>query len=610
MMKTIWSKYKWHILVLGTGFFLGWLFFHSPGQQNGLADETPESLGVHDHEDEAGTIWTCSMHPQIRQDQPGKCPICGMDLVPVSSLESESETLDPAEIQLTESAAKLADIQTWVVTRESPVKEIFLQGKVEADERRIAALTARFGGRIEKLHVSFTGEDVRKGQPLATIYSPELITAQRELLEAVSYKEVNPSLYNAARAKLKLWDLTDAQIDGIENNGEPQTYFDILSPISGTVTKRKVALGDYLKEGSELFEVTDLSHVWIMFDAYETDLPWIHEGDRVTYTIPSLPGKTFRGKVMYIDPFIDPATRVAKARVEHANPDLSLKPEMFVNGTAESSNAGNSKDLLVPKTSILWTGKRAVVYVKVPGREQPTFTYREIVLGPESGDYYVVAGGLTEGEEIATNGVFKIDAAAQLAGKPSMMNPEGGKPALAHDHSSMAGMDDQKSSEPVSMSPEPVTEEIDPAFREQLQEVYDAYIPMKNAFVASDPDEITAGAKKVKSALNNVDMELLQGDAHMHWMNDLKSMNASISTIAARQDLAAQRVAFAAFNDAFYDAIETFGLSDGTVYYQYCPMANGDQGAFWMSEIEEIRNPYFGDEMLSCGETRETFAFE
>ncbi|MGW8314129.1 MAG: efflux RND transporter periplasmic adaptor subunit [Bacteroidales bacterium] len=623
-MKTIWNKYKWYMLLLGAGILLGWVFFHSPGSQNEPAGDPQANLEVHEHEDETGTVWTCSMHPQIRQDQPGKCPICGMDLIPVSSIESNNGTTDPAEIPLSESAAKLADIQTWMVTRESPVKEIFLQGKVEADERRIAELTARFGGRIEKLYVSFTGENVRKGQPLATIYSPELITAQRELLEAVSYADVNPSLYNAARAKLKLWDLTEEQIDGIEEHGEPLTYFDILSPISGTVTKRNVALGDYLKEGSELFEVTDLSHVWIMFDAYESDLPWIREGDQVTYTIQSLPGKKFKGKVKYIDPLLDPATRVAKARVEQSNPDLSLKPEMFANGTVESSHAGNSKDILVPKTSILWTGKRAVVYVKVPGRDQPTFIYREIDLGPESGEYYVVAGGLAEGEEIAVNGVFKIDAAAQLAGKPSMMNPEGGKAALAHDHSAMAGMEVQKATDHNSMvddqnqkptihsgnSAEPVSEGIAPAFRKQLQNVYEAYILMKNAYVASDAAEIMTEARKVKSSLGSVDMELLQGDAHMKWMEYLNTMNSSISTIAGKQDLSAQRVAFATFNDAFYHAIETFGLAKDTVYYQYCPMANGDQGAFWLSEIKEIRNPYFGDEMLGCGETRETLAFE
>ena len=174
----------------------------------------------------------------------------------------------------------------------------------------------------------------------------------------------------------------------------------------------------------------------------------------------------------------------------------------------------------------------------------------------------------------------------------------------------MAGMEDHPPSQPANRPSEPVTEKIDPAFKDQLQEVYDAYIPMKNAFVASDAAEIMAGAKKVKSALGTVEMERLQGDAHMRWMNDLETMVRSISTIADRQELTTQREAFATFNDAFYNAIETFGLAKDTVYYQYCPMANGDEGAYWLSEMKEIRNPYFGDEMLGCGETRETLMFE
>ncbi|MBN1133243.1 MAG: efflux RND transporter periplasmic adaptor subunit [Bacteroidales bacterium] len=424
-IKNNWKNYRYHILVLGAGVFLGWLFFHSPDDKTKKETVNPAGNEVHDHNGEAETIWTCSMHPQIRQDKPGKCPICAMDLVPVASLESEDTGTHPDEIQLTESAARLADIQTVVVKKGTPEKLIYLQGKVRADERRISNLTARFGGRIEKLFVNFTGENVTKGQIMATIYSPELVTAQKELLEAVSYKDSRPSIYNAARAKLRLWDLTEEQIDGIENNGEPKSYFDILSPIAGTVTKRNIALGDYVREGSALFEVTDLTHVWIMFDAYESDLPWIKNGDQVSYMVQSFPGKKFRGKIDFIDPFIDPSTRIARVRIEQSNPSLSLKPGMFVNGMVESTLAGKSNDILIPKSSILWTGKRSVVYVKVPDRESPSFLYREITLGPEAGSFYLVAEGLEEGEEIAVNGVFKIDAAAQLEGKPSMMNPEG-----------------------------------------------------------------------------------------------------------------------------------------------------------------------------------------
>jgi len=621
----IWNNYRWLALVLGAGIFLGWLFFHSPGNRVDAGNETLTPQGDHAHSEEAGTIWTCSMHPQIRQDKPGKCPICGMDLIPVASLEPGDTQTHPDEIQLSESAAKLADIQTYVVRTGTPENEILLQGKVQADERRIAALTARFGGRIEKLFVSFTGEQVTRGQKLATIYSPELVTAQRELLEAASYKGTRPSIYQAARAKLRLWDLTEDQIDEIENAKNPETNFEILSPISGTVTKRNIALGDYIKEGSALFEVTDLTHIWIMFDAYESDLPWIRRGDRVSYTIQSLPGLTFRGSVAYIDPFIDPLTRVAKVRVEQSNPNLALKPEMFVNGQVESAFAGRSVDILIPKSSILWTGKRSIVYVKDPQRDQPSFQYREIELGPESGNFYVVAQGLREGEEIAVNGVFKIDAAAQLEGLPSMMNPSGGQVHVAPNHGSTDGSGDRmepgnasgnqsvnagQPSGNQSVNAGHPSGEVAPAFKEQLQNVYSAYILMKNAFVASDAKEVKTEAEKVQTRLLAVDMEGVTGDLHMKWMNLLGTLKSEVSNIINTGDLAEQRLAFAAFNDAFYNTLELFGLESGTVYYQYCPMANGDKGAFWLSEVNEIRNPYFGDEMLNCGETRETFEFK
>ncbi|HYW95523.1 MAG TPA: efflux RND transporter periplasmic adaptor subunit, partial [Bacteroidales bacterium] len=420
------------IIAVVAGLFFGWLFFHGNGDQAA----TSEKAAVTETPAEKATIWTCSMHPQVRLDHPGKCPICGMDLIPLEEAESEG-IVSPDEIAMSEDAMKIADIQTVEVQKGYPDKEISLLGKIKPDERNIAELTARFGGRIEKLLVNFTGQHVRKGERLAVIYSPELVTAQKELLEAMEYKESNPAFYQAARSKLKLWDLSDAQIEGIEKEGKPQNYFDVLSPISGTVTKRQVSMGDYVKTGSPLFEVIDLSDMWVMFEAYESDLPWITMHDRVNFTVQSLPGETFQGKVTYIDPFIDPQTRVANVRVEVSNSQGKLKPEMFANGVITSRLAGEGKDLMVPKTAVLWTGKRSVVYVKVPDRHQPTFLYREITLGPSAGDFYVVKKGLNEGEEIATNGVFKIDAAAQLAGKPSMMNPAGGESGAG----SMPGMD-------------------------------------------------------------------------------------------------------------------------------------------------------------------------
>jgi Cu(I)/Ag(I) efflux system membrane fusion protein len=608
IIKNIKENYRLVLGVLIVGIFLGWLIFH-PTKAERAAEVRIEGHEGHDHATEDPTTWTCSMHPQIKQDKPGKCPICAMDLIPLTTAQSSGDNIDPNEIVMTESAAKLADIQTMVVARGNPERFVHLQGKVHADERNIAKLTARFGGRLEKLYVNFTGQQVQKGEKLATIYSPDLVTAQQELIEAISFKESRPSFYNAARAKLKLWDLTDSQIDAIEEEGGPQLYFDVLSPISGTVMMRHVALGDYVKEGSALFQVTDLSKVWILFDAYESDLPWIKTGDHVELTIQSLPGKTYEGRVTYIDPFINPTTRIAKVRIELPNKELKLKPEMFANGLLHSKIAEFSDHLLIPKSSILWTGKRAVVYVSLPERDSPSFLYREITLGPEAGNFYVVSSGLMEGEVIAVNGVFKIDAAAQLEGKPSMMNPGGGKVSLGHDHGSMSSLELEDHSQHETSEMETGINEIDVEFKKQLQSVYDSYSIMKDAFVSSDADEVRKRAEDVKSSLQKVDMDLLSGEAHMTWMKYLAVLESEIVTISTNINISMQRISFAEFNDALYSSVKAFGLHHGKIYHQYCPMANGDKGAYWLSNIKEIENPYFGDEMLKCGETRETIEF-
>jgi len=557
------------------------------------------------------TTYTCSMHPQIRQNEPGDCPICGMDLVPLTTIDTGEET-DPNEIQMTQSAIKLAEVQTFIVKHGAPQKSIYLLGKVKPDERNIAAITARFGGRIEKLYINYKGQNVKKGQKLASIYSPDLNTAQRELIEALKYKESNPSFYKATRSKLKLWDLSEEQINTLELEGEPGIYFDILSPISGTVTRRDVAIGDYVKEGSSLFEVIDLSRVWIMFDAYETDLPWMRINDKIEFTLQSLPGKTYAAKVSYIDPFIDANTRVAQVRIEIRNPGLKFKPEMFVNGILQSNIAENSKELLIPKTSILWTGKRAVVYVKVPDRETPSFIYREIELGPEAGSFYVVAQGLNEGEEIASNGVFKIDASAQLAGKPSMMNPsaDGGKVSTGHNHGGTPMSDEEmeKMDTPTNESGK-ITEATPMDFKMQLGEVVNNYLLLKDAFVDSNEKDVEAAAQKTLDALGKVDMTLLKGDAHNQWMKLQKPIEDNLKGIIQMKGIEMKRSHFSIVSDKLSEVIKAFGIHNtetSELYIEFCPMAFDSKGAFWLSETKEIKNPYFGSAMLTCGEVKET----
>jgi len=586
-------NYKTIAIALVAGVLLGWLLF---GNAEGVKNSNNEATQTEHEHSEEQTTWTCSMHPQIKQDEPGDCPICGMDLIPQSSMGNDDDNINPDEIMMSESAAKLAEIQTTKVKREVPENTLFLQGKIKPDERNIAELTARFGGRIEKLFVNFTGQQVQKGEKLATIYSPEMITAQRELLEAMKFKESRPQLYRATRAKLKLWDLSNEQIDAIEQQGEPKNYFDVLSPISGTVMNRHVAKGDYIKVGNPLFRVVKLTNVWVLFDAYETDLPWIEIGDSVHIKINAIPGKAYKTTVSFIDPFIDPQTRTAKVRAELNNNDRKLKPEMFATGTFRSEIAINTKELMIPKTSVLWTGKRSVVYVKVPDRENPSFIYREIELGAEAGDNYVVADGLHEGEEIATNGVFKIDAAAQLEGKKSMMNSESGAMPAGHDHGAQES-EETHTIQAVSASLE---------FMKQLKSFYEAYLEMNEAFIESDAAKVSKTAKTAVTALENIEMGLLEGDAHMAWMDQLEILSPALKNIAKNNDLEKQRLEYATFNLTFYKSLKMFGLDNDTTYYQYCSMANGDEGAYWFSETKEIRNPYFGDMMLSCGETRDT----
>jgi Cu(I)/Ag(I) efflux system membrane fusion protein len=414
--KIISNKYIRGILLVLTGLLIGRIIFHRPNEEKAKQELTAE--------ENKKTIWTCAMHPQIRMDHPGKCPICGMDLIP---LVQNTAFVNPDAVVMTEEGIKLAEVQTSIVSRQKPVKMIQLYGKIQADERLVQTQPAHIPGRIEKLFVNFTGEEVRQGQSIAQIYSPELVIAQKELLEALKMKEMQPALLDAAREKLRQWKFTDSQIADIENSGAAKTVFDVYATVSGIVTNKSVNVGDYVSQGAPLYEIADLSHVWALFDAYETDLPWIRKGDRITFTLQSQPGKEFTGTVSFIDPVINPLTRVASVRIEIPNAGNVLKPDMFATGelTAHLATSGNS--LVIPQTSVLWTGTRSVVYVKLADAKEPSFVMREITLGPALSNSFVVQAGLKEGEEIVTNGTFSVDASAQIEGKPSMMNPMGGK---------------------------------------------------------------------------------------------------------------------------------------------------------------------------------------
>lgn len=367
-----------------------------------------------------------------------------------------------------------------------------------------------------------------------------------------------------------------------------QETFTVYADESGIVTNRRVAVGDYVKQGEPLFDLMNLHKVWVLFDAYEEDLSVISLGDRIAFTTPSVPGRTFQTRITFIDPVINPKTRVASLRTEVSNPNGLLKPEMFVTGIYQKK-ASSKAQLTVPKSAVLWTGNRSVVYVKLPDTTIPSFKFKEIELGEGLGNSYLVLEGLEPGEEVVTNGNFAIDAAAQLNNQVSMMNKD--VMAKGADH---------------SLHLPDYTEDAPIEFKQQLAQVSEAYLVLKDAFVATDSEQAKTAAGHVLDALSNTDMSLLKGDAHVYWMEQLEAMQAHAEKITSLTDVEEQRKQFDFLSEALIKAIKVFGITSNTYYVQHCPMAFDNEGADWLSNVEEIRNPYFGDKMMKCGTVKAT----
>jgi len=426
--KINFSIMKKNVLYIGLavigGLLAGYLIFGNNSNE-GLDDE-------HDHSQEmvSGEMWTCSMHPQIMQPEPGDCPICGMDLIPA---ESGADGLALGQFKMTKNAMALADIRTTTVgSGTSGDNTLKLSGTIVENEKAIATQASYFAGRIEKLFINFEGEEVRSGQQLATIYSPELVSAQQELITAASLKESQPALYQAVRNKLKLWKLTEKQIQQMEESGQVLEYFPIYANVSGTVSVIMVKEGDYVKQGQPLFKLANLSSVWAVFDAYENQVSLLKEGQNIDIVTKAYPDTRFDAKISFIDPVLNSATRTIEVRAVLQNPKGQLKPGMFVAGMIGLTSKIKDDMIVIPESAVLWTGERSVVYIKTD-LENPTFEMREITLGDMLNEGYVVLNGLQNGDEIVTNGTFTVDAAAQLKGKKSMMNEKAEKVMTGHE---------------------------------------------------------------------------------------------------------------------------------------------------------------------------------
>ena len=572
--------------IIYTGLLVIGLLFFSNSATKETEHNDSETL-------ETNQKWTCSMHPQIMQPEAGDCPICGMDLIPV---KTSAEGLNANEFKLTKNAMALANIQTSTVGNStSKDATIKLSGKIGENEEANVVQTSYFSGRVERLNISSTGQEVKKGQLLATIYSPELFAAQQELITASSSKESQPALYKAVRNKLKLWKISESQIDQIEASRKVKQNFPIYATVSGTVLVKLVEQGDYVKQGQTLLKITNLNMVWALFDVYENQVELFKKGQDITVTSAAYPNKEFKMKVDFIDPTLNSVTRTVKLRVILNNKKREFKTGMFVEGTIENTISDKEQGLMIPSSAILWTGERSVVYLKT-NPDEPIFEMKEITIGKQLGEQYEVIDGLERGDEIVTNGTFTVDASAQLQGKKSMMNKEGGKTITGHEGHLGMEMSSITKNERLKVSVK---------FQEQLKMVFNNYIKLKDALVKDDADDVIIEAKNTLSSLTKVDMKLLKDEkAHTDWTVLHKEIESSVSSISEETNIKAQRSHFKRLSMHLISAIETFGINK-KVYSQYCPMADDNNGAYWLSKQEKVINPYFGEAMLTCGEVKQ-----
>ncbi|MGB7841332.1 MAG: efflux RND transporter periplasmic adaptor subunit [Salinimicrobium sp.] len=577
-----------YIGLLAGGLLLGYWIFSSN-------TETTSSKPAEEHvHDSVTQMWTCSMHPQIMQPEPGDCPICGMELIPA---ETNADGLAADQFKLTETAMALANIRTTTVGGGAlSDNSLKLSGKIQVNEEANAVQVAYFAGRIEKLNVNFTGEQVKRGQLLATIYSPELVAAQQELLTAAKMKENQPALYKAVRNKLKLWKLSDKQITAIETSGSVRENFPIFATVSGTVTEKLVQEGDYVKQGEPLYKIANLNSVWAVFDAYENQIRSIEEGQKMSITTNAYPDRTFEAKVSFIDPVLNASRRTVLVRAELENKNDIFKPGMFVEGELQTTTGQTSAEniVTVPKSAVLWTGERSLVYVK-SNLEAPVFEMREVKLGSAVGDTFEVLEGLENGEKIVVNGTFTVDAAAQLQGKKSMMNASSGM------EKEISGAQEDIRSYLKSDAYD-FRGEAGEDFKQQLDKLVNVYLDLKNALIEEEETKSAQLTGKFMEQLEKTDPATLTGKPKRFWEEKQRFMRKHAQLNMEAETLKKRRENFIYISEAMIKTIAAFGTGNKEVFVNYCPMANSNMGAYWISEGREIKNPYYGQAMLSCGE--------
>ncbi len=610
---------------------------------------------AHDHADdgepaagrEQATVWTCSMHPQVRQPDPGDCPICGMDLIPLTD-DADDDDSDLPRLSVSERSAALMNIQTWPAERREIEVTRDLLGRVVYDETRTFEVSVLSESRIERLFVNYTHVPVREGEHIAELYSPEVYAASQELISvAVTTRNggMRDRMFEDARQRLRLLGVPEREIDRVIESGEPLTTYTLFSGRDGVLTQLDRREGDWLSRGGRLARLVDTSSMWVILDAYERDLSLLGFGQKVRLTFEGLPGEEREGVIAFIPPELDGERRTFAVRVNLPNPRRDLRQGMFARARVSVSIDDRGRPylpelegrwispmhpeivkdepgecdvcgmdlipaealghappeehtapLLIPRSAPLITGRRALVYVKLPDTERPTFEAREIELGPRAGESYVVLNGdLREGDLVVVHGNFKIDSELQIRGRPSMMAPRPDESAPEADDEAIDYLEPPEPGEFAANVPDSFAEEIVPLVR--------GYLDMATGLAADEFEAAREGLTALHEALLEIGEHRLDGDAHVAWMERYQAIHEIAHRMEDAEDLEGLRAHLQEMTREIEKVAVSFGAGQlPTLYRVYCPMAHDDEGATWLQDHDTVDNAYFGSMMLRCGE--------
>ena len=540
---------------------------------------------------ESEEVFSCVMHPQIRQAEPGECPICGMDLVAVPTEDSGSGHESAYRVSLTERARALARIRTAPVERvRQSAMELRLLGRIESDESTKKTVTAWSGGRIDKLLVSVTGSEIKAGQKVALLYSPEIFAAHQDLLTAVEQvsrlERATESARAAARAalqstreRLKLLGLPSSELTRMESSATPWRQIAVRSPFSGTVIERLATEGAYVATGAPLYRVADLSRVWVQLDAYERDLANLAVGQEVRLAVEAYADQSFEGRIAFIDPTLDPIRRTARVRVEVLNSEGRLRPGMFAEAVVTASASAHEENpLLIPDSAPLFTGRRSIVYVEVEGVDRPTYEARKVRLGPAMGAFYPVTAGLREGEHVVVHGAFALDADLQIRGGASMM-------------STIADRDGDPWHAAVA---------IDSMAKASLGKIVDAYLATQQALANDDLRAASEAAGDLRRHTIEASKKI---ELDREWGELAATLIATGVDLASEQTLAEARHSFGELTQSIEQLLQRYGNPiDEPIRVARCPMVDENRGGIWFQRDTPLANAYFGESMKTCGD--------